>query len=226
MRKAFLLLVAICSFVGSTNAQSCIGQGSITVSIQQAPTAVIMRNGVVAPYRISACRYSYVTLYSQMTGAGFTYTWYRGRVDVTADPTSPSLRTKAAGTFTLVVRNAAGCVQSSSTVDLVRPLCTAVTAAAETAREMEDGNEGIGSIALYPNPANQELTVLCSTETPYSKVSIRVFDVLGRVALQQQATTNDQSAISLDVSHLIDGTYFLEVSDGNQRFVERVIVAH
>ena len=74
-----------------------------------------------------------------------------------------------------------------------------------------------GSIIIYPNPAND----LVSIQTEIRPKTIEVVNVLGVRVL----TTRDIQ--NIDISHLPNGTYFLQFQfANNQKVLKKLIVAH
>lgn len=65
-------------------------------------------------------------------------------------------------------------------------------------------------IGLYPNPADDQITFISSIKEPFT---YRVFDVTGRVVFED---IQQQSLLTLNVSHLVEGKYFFEYSTENQ----------
>lgn len=79
------------------------------------------------------------------------------------------------------------------------------------------------SAAVYPNPMEDFVTF--EANLPKSgQLRVRVTDVLGNaVILYTQAVGSGRFTQQLDVSALSTGVYFFEVTDGERRFVEKLI---
>jgi PKD repeat protein len=76
-------------------------------------------------------------------------------------------------------------------------------------------------ISVGPNPANDKLFIIS-----YSSYGIEVIDILntmGQSVLKHQ-TTNDKRQITLDVSQLSDGIYFLTLNTGPKIFFRKIVV--
>ncbi|MCZ6595958.1 MAG: T9SS type A sorting domain-containing protein [Bacteroidetes bacterium] len=69
------------------------------------------------------------------------------------------------------------------------------------------------NIILYPNPTNDYLHIKGAT----SKLSARVYDVLGKEVLTANVTNH------IDVRSLKSGTYFVVLSDGNKTSTSKLI---
>ncbi|HPW86152.1 MAG TPA: T9SS type A sorting domain-containing protein, partial [Chitinophagales bacterium] len=80
-----------------------------------------------------------------------------------------------------------------------------------------------GIIAVYPNPATNQLNVLISASASANTL-MRVYDVTGKemmsngVSLQKGINT-----IELDISTLAKASYMLDISLNNKSFVEKFV---
>ena len=68
---------------------------------------------------------------------------------------------------------------------------------------------------LYPNPVNDKLYIVTEAEIE----DVVVYDVFGR----QQSTVNGQQSLSIDMSDLNSGVYFVKIYTDNGNFVKRII---
>jgi hypothetical protein len=71
-------------------------------------------------------------------------------------------------------------------------------------------------VTLFPNPTNGLLTI-ASKDTI---TAIDVFDHLGRKVNQFSAIQNNQ----IDLSHLEDGIYFVEIISAERKVVQKLIL--
>ena len=94
----------------------------------------------------------------------------------------------------------------------------------EVARFLNDGTVGTEDFqnvefSLYPNPANEQITIASSNAT--SNYQIAIFDVLGKKII----TSEIQNMGSIDVSALASGTYLVKINAENKtstlRFVKK-----
>ncbi len=74
-------------------------------------------------------------------------------------------------------------------------------------------------VAVYPNPTQSILNI--ELQEVQGTVSLSLYDINGRLSIQKQAT---QKSISLDVSNLSNGVYFLSVQSKEQISTVRVII--
>ena len=70
-----------------------------------------------------------------------------------------------------------------------------------------------GSVRVYPNPANAELTIE-STDLPIHRVTIS--NLLGQTVCGQQPTTNCK-LLTTDISGLPAGMYIVKINDTEVR---------
>ena len=66
---------------------------------------------------------------------------------------------------------------------------------------------------LFPNPADNKITVLYKTDKNLEAV---LFDVLGRKVLSSSTSFNTNNEFVLDVSGLRAGLYFFSLYDGDK----------
>ena len=76
----------------------------------------------------------------------------------------------------------------------------------------------VGSLSLYPNPANQQLTVEVANwnQLPDGTI-VNVYDVLGNVLLSEKLM---DEKTTLNIDRLQKGIYFARVNDSFVRFVK------
>ena len=76
-----------------------------------------------------------------------------------------------------------------------------------------------GSINIYPNPANDNITI--SLTADYN--SIEIYDSFGRKVNGQQSTVNSQQVIDVDISSYPSGLYLVVVKNGTDRYYKRIV---
>ncbi len=90
---------------------------------------------------------------------------------------------------------------------------------------METGTESIvfpGNIAVYPNPATQELTIdLTGSEFSSAGTVVTLFDIQGRNVLEK---TINNLVIVINVMRLEKGLYFLRVENKEMNVVTRLVI--
>jgi len=86
------------------------------------------------------------------------------------------------------------------------------------------------TVLASPNPVNSSLTLQLqsfSGKTTVDKaqtVLITIFDIAGRPIFKKKAENNYQEVIN--TSSIPSGSYFVEVSDGVNKVVQKIVVAH
>lgn len=76
-------------------------------------------------------------------------------------------------------------------------------------------------IKLYPNPANGGFVTIDAASSDYSK--IEVINVLGAVVASHNNALAEEK-IKLNLATLPEGTYFVKVTNGNNYYIEKLIV--
>ena len=75
------------------------------------------------------------------------------------------------------------------------------------------------NISLYPNPAKDELRIECRVGAcPDPTTEIEIYDVMGKQL--QSKIVNLQSEITIDISHLANGMYYLKINGQTGKFVK------
>jgi len=82
------------------------------------------------------------------------------------------------------------------------------------------------SLALYPNPSNGTLVVCAYEFTENSKQqSIEIVDAKGKILNSQLVASQEKlNSITIDLSNFHSGMYFVIVSNGNQRLIQKLII--
>ncbi|MCZ8285424.1 MAG: T9SS type A sorting domain-containing protein, partial [Bacteroidia bacterium] len=81
------------------------------------------------------------------------------------------------------------------------------------------------AISFYPNPFSGVIKVEIAGKASLSpeNTSLKVYDVLGNVVKTEKLKISDNYSESIDLSNLANGSYMIEVTDGQQRSVTRVV---
>ena len=93
----------------------------------------------------------------------------------------------------------------------------------------ESGTETIASeteqlLLVYPNPAKDNLTIQFNSSLDGNS-NLRVYDMLGRNVLNQtHLLEKGINKFDLNLSELIKGIYFLEVNNGAEKEIKKVVV--
>jgi len=71
-----------------------------------------------------------------------------------------------------------------------------------------------GAVAIYPNPTTGEINVASSR---FKNILVTIYSVSGQIVVNE---TNDNV---IDISHLEDGVYFMNVKVGELTYIRKVI---
>jgi hypothetical protein len=74
-------------------------------------------------------------------------------------------------------------------------------------------------MTIYPNPTHDKFSIRLTNESKNSELII--FDILGNKVSQQ---TISASLSEVPVSHLETGIYIIEVTQGHNKFIERIVI--
>jgi photosystem II stability/assembly factor-like uncharacterized protein len=77
-----------------------------------------------------------------------------------------------------------------------------------------------GEIIIYPNPANDRITIDLQKINPLQNVVISIYDMKGQLLVQQEAW-NQKTEI--DIEGLAKGAYFAEICNGSEAVVSKFV---
>lgn len=75
-------------------------------------------------------------------------------------------------------------------------------------------------IQVYPNPANDLVTIRFSEDLKNRPLSLVVTDVMGRKMLSE---SNVSSSSTIDVSQWPSGVYFIQMEQDGRRFGRKIV---
>jgi hypothetical protein len=182
-----------------TGTNSC-GVKTVTTSITVAttPTIAAMTSATVT------CSGNPAVLTTNAT-PGVIFAWNTGAstASITVTPTTTI-------TYTVTGTNACG-TATATVVQNVIP-CTGI----------EETANGSG-ISLYPNPANDYVSIAVPASLASANTSIEVTDALGKVVIREN---NNTDVTTLRIAELKDGIYFFKVISNNQTVKVGKLVKH
>lgn len=102
----------------------------------------------------------------------------------------------------------------TNTVDVVvgKPLNNSINHIKET-----------DAVSIFPNPTTEKITVQFSQAGSFN-LSLKLFNGVGKTILQKEVKHNNSSTFQLDLQTLPSGIYFLELSNKNQKWVEKIVI--
>jgi len=138
--------------------------------------------------------------------AAYTYQWSPGMFMSDSTIANPICVIPQLGQFTItcMVTDANGC-----TVVDDKLVTTAVNSINEFA------NSGV---ELYPNPATN--VIYLRRVNNQNRMKIVIMDLSGRTILEEQWMA--ETILELNISHLANGIYMLQLESGNQKFQQKV----
>lgn len=81
------------------------------------------------------------------------------------------------------------------------------------------------SVALYPNPANEQVNMEIAFANAES-VSISITNALGQTVYAENRRKNNSGIYALDLSAMEAGIYFVEIRAGEERNIQRLVISH
>jgi hypothetical protein len=87
---------------------------------------------------------------------------------------------------------------------------------------IKENNLRESSIIIYPNPASNSL-FLVSKDKEITKVAVRIYDVIGR-EVKTLSKIDLSDYVRIDISELINGVYFVNLTNGGTKVVKKIIV--
>ncbi len=190
-------------FCTVTNADPCNGTGASTpvvVTALAAPTA--------------AFSYSWTNTivdFNNTSAGGTVYAWDFGDLSSSSAQNPSHLFTPGTYTVTLVVTNASGCSDTTTSV-------------VQFAVGVEEQSE-FSSMTLYPNPANETLNMSINLNAG-TDVSVVAYDMSGKVMVNENHDmAAGQNNLLYNVSEWSNGIYFFQVTTGDVINTVRVVIA-
>ncbi|HNO28980.1 MAG TPA: T9SS type A sorting domain-containing protein [Chitinophagales bacterium] len=160
----------------------------INVTMNKNPKATITAGGTA-----TFCAGGSVTL-TEVPSAGCTYQWYKGAAPIAGATSTTYVATTAGSYKCRVTKTATGCLKNSNAISVSVPC--------------KEGEEIIAEelqIAVYPNPANDAVTLVLDQNLT---TEIFVTNVIGETIMKLQG---DSELIEMDIHQLASGVYFVHV---------------
>ena len=141
---------------------------------------------------------------------GSAYLWFLNNISV-ANGNTQTLVPQADGSYTVEITDAHGCESVSA------PFTVTTAGINDPA--------ALAGVAVYPNPASNSLFVDFKGTAVDGKIIIRLFDMNGRVLLENASTSVTGEKLALDINQVQDGIYLLQISENEASAYRKVIVA-
>lgn len=136
-----------------------------------------------------------------------SYQWYENNITI-PNATSQSYVATTSGNYSVVITDVNGCQNSAN-----YSYTTAI-----------NDVSALAGIRIYPNPANEVLTVDLSAVSAEGKITVRLFDLSGRSLIDDENAVTDGGKTSLNLQGVAGGVYMLQVSQGSEMVYRKVIV--
>lgn len=199
-----------------------IPAGTYTVTIKDACNASKSISKSVAAKNISIARTINCTAANQCTGSitvnvtggdpPYTYLWSNGQTTQTAT-------NLCKGNYKVTVTDALGCTKIGGNYWV--PTCKSFTIENDLEPEFSKGIAN-KEFQVYPNPAVHELYIVFPSESLDLTYQIEIFDILGNKLFE--TTSYQQIQLSLDVSSLANGVYFIRISSDEDYLQQKLII--
>ncbi|HLG35055.1 MAG TPA: T9SS type A sorting domain-containing protein [Bacteroidia bacterium] len=72
----------------------------------------------------------------------------------------------------------------------------------------------VNDLKIFPNPVQNEFTIYPEYSGRFTISGIELYNVLGNLVLRQQPIVSNEKKITVDVSGLVSGIYFIRLQDG------------
>lgn len=85
-------------------------------------------------------------------------------------------------------------------------------------------NQKPGNVSMYPNPANDQLTITLQSDENQTS-TIGIVDMLGRKSLSiEKEISQGANKVDVDLSHLQKGVYFVQVTCNGENTIQKLVI--
>lgn len=200
-------------WLSAINDRGCSGADTVTINLVPAPVPKISADpsfiGYVAGDTLTMICQKFTTVFS--CGSFYSYLWYNGITDSIL-MFQPYQVTIGQYDVSVTVYDTLGC-SNSDTMRIYIDDCQFV-------EELSD----LGNISVYPNPAisGQQVTIISKGISGASQ--LRIFNIYGEEALNQDVNLEDGVPLKIDTSQLDPGNYFIQcLSVKNSQTIRLII---
>ncbi|MDO8999772.1 MAG: T9SS type A sorting domain-containing protein [Bacteroidota bacterium] len=81
------------------------------------------------------------------------------------------------------------------------------------------------NVTVMPNPSNGQFSLIF-TLPKQENVNVRIINTLGQLISSDKLENVTNNLINIDMSNRPDGIYFIEVSNGNEKVLKKIIITH
>ncbi|MCF8303979.1 MAG: T9SS type A sorting domain-containing protein [Bacteroidales bacterium] len=160
-----------------------------------------------------ACEGDVVDFTDESYGDPTTYTWlFEGGTPQMSSEPNPSITYEEAGTYDVTLEVSDGNNEHSITMEGY------ITVEDCTGLDEKDNY----SLSVWPNPANEALNINGGNLS--EEVNLKIYDVSGKLVLENQNLDLSKSNQKLNISHLKQGVYFLEITGNEAVKREKIVI--
>jgi len=121
-----------------------------------------------------------------------------------------------------LLMNSDGKIDNGSTTTIEEAVTNGYESAGTFVLGTNDITFNPNEVSVYPNPVSNLLNIALSGDSQ-QEVTFHIVDVLGKT-VYTGTSINNQSLITLDVSSFKKGVYFINFSENNQQFVQKIVI--
>lgn len=123
-----------------------------------------------------------------------------------------------AGTYTITVSHKGTLVGGGSTENYALLINGADTGT------LSNKENQLNDFVIYPNPAQNDVTVTFNNQLSGSKVNVEIYDVLGQRVSNNSFQNSGRFEQRIDISSLKSGIYLVRVGDGNVSSTKKLVI--
>lgn len=147
------------------------------------------------------------------SSTGLSYQWLdcNNGFSLIGGETAQVFKPTANGSYSCRVTNTTGCYDTSA--------CIAVNNVGILEKEITSFD-----VTIYPNPASE--TVQIKMPKSVNNRLIKLYTPEGKLLIYRKVSNGNHQNISLEVTHLENGVYFVHVIDGKASSIKKLLVSH
>lgn len=177
----------------------------VNITVNPIPTASITAGGPT-----TFCTGGNVVFTATSSISSSTFQWQKNSANI-GGATSASYTATTAGAYRCIVTSPAGCARVTNSLS--------VTINCRLASE-----EVIDDYKLYPNPANNEVTIQWSSDDT-KQSSVDLINLMGDVVKKYEvAGVTGANSLNINLNDVIPGIYFIKINDSNHSVMKRIQV--
>lgn len=187
-----------------TNQAGCISVSFVNVAIS-APNAFAISNSPVCETQTLILSGFGGTIYNWSGPNSFSSTQQNTNI--------PNVTMAAAGTYTLMVEDAYGC-KDTTTTNVIIQSCVGVNELANT-----------NKIGIYPNPNNGNFSINFN-HAEAGNYTIKLYNVIGEIILNKTHSVLGNNTVELNIVDTETGVYFIEIRREDTIYTIEKIIVH